>query len=78
MDRERLPMASLYADVRAYCSHVNKMYCKRVRLLSSRPQLFNSSLSSDWGLKSFFSFQKPADDLFFTRCPDAFSGSALG
>ena len=28
MDWERLPVAPLYADVRAYCSHV-KMYCKR-------------------------------------------------
>ena len=39
MDWERLPVAPLYADVRAYCSHV-KMYCKRVRLLSSYPRLF--------------------------------------
>ena len=31
-------MAPLYADVRAYCSHV-KMYCKRTRLLSSHPRL---------------------------------------
>ena len=39
MDWERLPVAPLYADVRAYCSHV-KMYCKRARLLSSHPRLF--------------------------------------
>ena len=39
MDWERLPVALLYADVRAYCSHV-KMYCKRARLLSSHPLLF--------------------------------------
>ena len=39
MDWERLPVAPLYADVRAYCSHV-KMYCKRARLLSSHPWLF--------------------------------------
>ena len=39
MDWERLPVAPLYADVRAYCSHV-KMYCKRARLLSSNPWLF--------------------------------------
>ena len=31
-------MAPLYADVRAYCSHV-KMYCKRARLLSSYSRL---------------------------------------
>ena len=31
-------MALLYADIRAYCSHV-KMYGKRARLLSSHPQL---------------------------------------
>ena len=36
-------MAPLYADVRAYCSHV-KTYCKRARLLSSHPQLFILSL----------------------------------
>ena len=41
MDWERLPVAPLYADVRAYCSHV-KMYCKRARLLSSHPRLFIS------------------------------------
>ena len=34
-------MALLYADIRAYCSHV-KMYGKRARLLSSHPQLFIS------------------------------------
>ena len=39
MDWERLPVAPLYVDVRAYCSHV-KMYCKRVCLLSSHPRLF--------------------------------------
>ena len=38
MDRERLPLAPVYADVRASCSHV-KMYCKRARLLSSHPRL---------------------------------------
>ena len=27
MDRGRLPVAPLYADVQAYCSHVN-IYCK--------------------------------------------------
>ena len=43
MDWERLPVAPLYADVRAYCSHV-KTYCKRARLLSSHPQLFILSL----------------------------------
>ena len=32
-------MAPLYADVRAYCSHV-KMYCKKAPLLSSHPRLF--------------------------------------
>ena len=36
-------MAPLYADVRAYCSHV-KTYCKRARLLSSHPRLFILSL----------------------------------
>ena len=35
----------LYADVRAYCSHV-KMYCKRARLLSSHPRLFIHSVPS--------------------------------
>ena len=39
MDWERRPVAPLYVDVRAYCSHV-KMYCKRVCLLSSHPRLF--------------------------------------
>ena len=39
MDWERLPMAPLYADVWAYCSHV-KIYCKRACLLSSHPRLF--------------------------------------
>ena len=39
MDWERLPVAPLYADVPAYCSHV-KMYCKRACLLSSYPRLF--------------------------------------
>ena len=39
MDWERLPVVPLYADARAYCSHV-KMYCKRARLLSSHPWLF--------------------------------------
>ena len=34
MDWERLPVASLYADVPAYCSHVRR-YCKRARLLST-------------------------------------------
>ena len=43
MDWERLPVAPLYADVRAYCSHV-KTYCKRARLLSSHPRLFILSL----------------------------------
>ena len=38
-------MAPLYADVRAYCSHV-KMYCKRTRLLSSYPRL-SSFLNTD-------------------------------
>ena len=42
MNWERLPVASLYADVWTYCSHV-KMYCKRVRLLSSHPRLFINS-----------------------------------
>ena len=42
MDWERLPVAPLYADVRAYCSHVN-MYCRRERLLSSHPWLFAKS-----------------------------------
>ena len=41
MDWERLPVAPLYADIRAYCSHV-KMYGKRARLLSSHPRLFIS------------------------------------
>ena len=40
MDWQRLPVAPLYADVWAYCSHV-KMYCKRARLLSSHPRLFS-------------------------------------
>jgi len=31
--------AFVYADVRAYCSHV-KIYCMRARLLSSHPRLF--------------------------------------
>ena len=43
MDWERLPVAPLYADVRAYRSHV-KMYCRRARLLSSHPRLFIFSL----------------------------------
>ena len=34
-----LNQRKMYADVRAYCSHV-KMYCKRARLLSSHPRLF--------------------------------------
>ena len=42
MDWERLPVAPLCADVRAYCSHVN-IYCKRERLLSSHPWLFAKS-----------------------------------
>ena len=41
MDWERLPVAPLYVDVRAYPSHV-KMYCKRACLLSSHPRLFIS------------------------------------
>ena len=45
MDWERLPVAPLYADVRAYCSHV-KTYCKRARLLSSHPRLYILSLRS--------------------------------
>ena len=40
MNWQRLPVAPLYADVWAYCSHV-KMYCKRARLLSSHPRLFS-------------------------------------
>ena len=39
MDWQRLPVAPLYADIRAYCSHV-KMYYKRARLWSSHPRLF--------------------------------------
>ena len=39
MDWEWLPVAPLYADVQAYCSHV-KMYCKWGCLLSSHPQVF--------------------------------------
>ena len=41
MDWERLPVAPLYSNFRAYCSHV-KMFCKRARLLSSHPRLFIS------------------------------------
>lgn len=43
MDWRLLPVAPLYAHVRAYCSHVN-MYSKRVGLLSSHPRLFIHSL----------------------------------
>ena len=46
MDWERLPVAPLFADVRAYCSYV-KMYCKRARLLSSHPRLFIPSFKYD-------------------------------
>ena len=45
MDSERLPLAPLYADVRAYCLHV-KMCCKRARLLSSYSRL-SSFLNTD-------------------------------
>ena len=45
MDSERLPVAPLYANVPAYCSHV-KMYCKRARLLFSNPRL-SSFLNTD-------------------------------
>ena len=43
MDWRQLPLATLFADVRTYCPHVN-MYCKRERLLSSHPRLFIHSL----------------------------------
>ena len=45
MDWELLPVAPLYADVRAYCSH-GKMYCKKARLLSYHLRLFISFLYS--------------------------------
>ena len=53
-------MAFSYADVRAYCSHV-KMYCKRVRLLSSHPRLFIHSfiLTLLWCLEVVISSSKP-------------------
>ena len=35
-------------------------------------------LREDWDLKSFFSFQRTTDYFFFTRYPNAFSGSGIG
>ena len=50
MDWERLPVAPLYADVRASCSHV-KIYCKTARVLSTTLHSFIHSLI-DWFIHS--------------------------
>ena len=41
MDWERLPVAPLYADVRAYCSHIN-VYCKKKKALYLSVNVFST------------------------------------
>ena len=60
-------MALLYADVRAYFSHV-KMYRKRARLLSSHPRTLHSSFIHSF-IHSFI--QGNNHFPFYLSCPSA-------